>query len=188
MRLQAKLDRDRVRRPPALARLADMRRRVSGPLDRSVFRTQRLRLPYPRHSYELTPLSLYRLGLAGTYGKYRIVPRSAIVGYDELCNTVRAHRADDELTALIARLWQRHGAPSPGVVDAFLRAAAELDRRGPDSDARDRLLEAWLAACAPRSAAGRIRDDAELALCFVLRRARQYAYAVRHRWAPGAHD
>jgi hypothetical protein len=90
-------------------------------------------------------------------------------------------------------------------VDAFLEAARELDRRGagaspkelevilaqPSSlagvsevaardldDARLRLLEAWLRACAPRSAVGRLRDHGELAVCFAFRRARQYAYAV----------
>jgi hypothetical protein len=122
------------------------------------------------------------------YAKYRIVPRSAIVCYDELRETVRADRGTGDLSDFLEGLWQRHGAPSRAVVDAFLDAARRLDcreaehpadQRDPD-DARRQLLEAWVEACAPRSTIGRVRDHVELALCFVLRRARQYLYAA---WA-----
>jgi hypothetical protein len=161
----------------------------------------------------LTRLSLYRLGLSGTFAKYRVVPRSAIVGFDELQATVRAHRGGHDLHGFIQGLWQRHGAPSREVADTFLDAAARLDRHGSGAspaelgavlgppcslvgssissrkhadrapirdleDARERLLEAWLRACAPRSAAGRARDNLELAVCLVLRRSRQYAAAA----------
>ena len=196
-----------------IARLRDAKRRVTGPLDRSAFGTRGLALPRPTRTAELTRLSLYRLGLSGTFAKYRVVPRSAIVGFDELQATVRAHRGDDELHDFINGLWQRHGAPSREIADTFLDAAARLDRSrrgaspaelgtilGPPcslvgaigslrkhgdrvpirnlDEARERLLEAWLHACAPRSAAGRARDNLELAVCLVFRRARQYAVAA----------
>ena len=205
MRGQITSDRRRAYLGPAVARVRDARRRVSGPLDRSAFRPRRISLPPRDRSYELTRLSLYRLGLAGTYAKYRFVPRSAIGSYDELRETVRAHPGTGDLHGLVAALWQRHGAPSRGVVDAFLDAARALDRleaapspleleailehpcalagaaraapRDLDEAGR-RLLEAWLRACAPRGRAGRMRDQAELAVCFVLRRARQYVYAA----------
>jgi hypothetical protein len=164
-----------------------------------------LRLPAGRRSFELTRLSLYRVGLAGTYSKYRVVPRSAIVGYEELREAVRLHQGPGNLAAVIAVLWQRHGAPSREVIDQFLLAATELDRCSQDTaaavfsailrrpcalagldrdgvrgldDARNRLLEGWVRVCRPRSVIGRIRDYAELALCFLLRRGRQYIVAV----------
>lgn len=191
-----------------VARLDAAMRRVSGPLDRSAFGQGSVALPQRGRRYELTRLSLYRLGLAGTYAKYRIVPRSAIVGYEELCATVQAYRGGGELHELISGLWQRHGAPSRAAVDAFLKAAAELDRRGAEASpaeltailaqpeslggldpaplkdldtARRRLLEAWVRACSPPGTGERLRDYAELVVCYALRRARRYAIAAAAR-------
>jgi hypothetical protein len=122
------------------------------------------------------------------YAKYRFVPRSAIVDYEGLLGSVRTDHGRGDLHDLITQLWQRHGAPSRAVVDAYLDAARELDERRSEAcdDDRRRLLEAWARECAPRSAAGRLRDHAELVLCFLLRRARQYIYAAWAVVAPSA--
>jgi hypothetical protein len=158
------------------------KRRVSGPLDRSAFGRQLIALPPGRRSCELTRLSLYRLGLAGTYAKYRVVPRSAIVDYDGLRDAIVRGRGDGDLASFIEELSKRHGAPSRRVVEEFVEAASRLELRenrgdGPDPAERD-LLDAWLRACSPRSAAGRALDFVELAVCFALRRLRQSALAV----------
>jgi hypothetical protein len=179
-----------------------LRRRVSGPLDRTAFRPRRVSLHSGERSSELARLSLYRIGLAGTHSKYRIVPRSAIVDYEQLCEAVHARPGTGDLRGFLIGLWQRHGAASRTIIDSFVAAAGELDRRGSDispdeleailagpcslaglnhgrvgdlGDAGRQLLEAWLRACSPPSAAARLRENAELAVCFVLRRTRQYA-------------
>jgi hypothetical protein len=130
---------------------------------------------------------LYRLGISGTYGKYRVVPRSAIVAHDRLEAAVRNDRGEGTLRSVIERLWRDHGAPSHRVIDEFLAKADRHDRlrdAGPTEDvetARRRILEEWLRACRPPSTAARLRQDVELAVCFVMRRTKQYARALVHK-------
>jgi hypothetical protein len=158
---------------------------------------------------ELSRLWLYRLGLSGVNAKYRAVPRSAIVGFDELRETVQSWSGAEGLHETVLMLWQRHGAPSPDLVSAFLHAAAELDQCPVDAshahiesllaevkalgqggrgagqsvapvdpisalaNAKRRLLDLWVRACAPPSRVAGALELVELATCLVLRRARQ---------------
>ena len=80
---------------------------------------------------ELSRLWSYRLGFTGVHAKYRFVPRSAIVAYDDLEGAVRSWNGEAPLEDTIRTLWQRHGAPSPGVVDGFLAIGRQLDRCSP---------------------------------------------------------
>lgn len=169
------------------ARIDKARRRAAAPLDVTAFTGRgMIHLPSPVSS-ELDRLWSYRLGLSGKYGKYRVVPRSAIVAYDQLAATVQDDRGEVALRAMIEHLWQRHGAPSTEVVDRFLAEAERHDRlvaSGAVTDVaaqRQRLLDAWLRECAPRSAAGRLRDDVELAVCYLGRRTRQYWALARRK-------
>lgn len=169
------------------AGLRNAKRRVSGPLDTSTFAPPVLPWAPSPHSGELARLSLYRLGLSGTYGKYRVVPRSAIVAHDRLEAAVRNDRGEGTLRSVIERLWRDHGAPSHRVIDKFLSEADRHDRlreADPTEDveiARGRILEEWLGACHPPSNADRLRQNVELAVCFVLRRMKQYARALVHK-------
>ena len=125
---------------------------------------------------ELSRLWRYRLGLSGTDAKYRFVPRSAIVGYDELQATVGAWTGDGDLEPVIRHLWERHGAASPRAVEEFLTTAAELDRQGADATAKRRVLEQWLDTCAPKSRMLAALERVELGVGFVLRRIRQRSF------------
>ena len=124
-------------------------------------------------SAELSRLWLYRLGLSGVNAKYRVVPRSAIFDYEGLEEAVRCWSGDQSLHDTIERLWQRHGAPSQKVVDAYLAAASDLDRSSVSQDARRRFLGGWLRACRPPSRATAILEFVELGIGFVFRRIRQ---------------
>jgi hypothetical protein len=127
-------------------------------------------------SAELSRLWLYRLGLSGVNAKYRVVPRSAIVDYDGLEGAVRSWSGERPLHDTIHDLWQRHGAPSPAVVDEFLMAAADLDQGGASEAAKRRVLERWLRACRPPSRVTTGLEFVELGVGFVLRRIRQRTF------------
>lgn len=161
----------------ALQNVRDLQRRVTGRMDTTVFVPTRVtRLPAP-YSSELSRLSLYRLGLSGLFGKYRVVPRSGIVGHDVLAAKVRDDDGTIPLRDVIATLARDHGAPSRDDLNSFL---ADADRVRDAAGRRD-LLERWLAVCAPRSALGRAFDTVELAICFVMRRARLNARILARR-------
>lgn len=169
------------------AGIGKVRRRASGPLDTSTFSPPLLPWAPSPHSSELARLSLYRLGLSGTHGKYRVVPRSAIFAHERLAAAVHADTGEGLLRRVIERLWRDYGAPSRRVIDEFLAEADRHDRSAHIGRAEDlaaerrRILQEWLRACRPPSAASRLRQNVELAVCFAMRRSRQYTRALRFK-------
>lgn len=163
------------------APLSKAARRVSGPLDTGAFGKPLIEWAPAPVKGELSRLSLYRLGLNGTWVKYRVVPRSGIVAFAALAAKVHGDFGDGSLHTVIADLWRDHGAPSRAVIDRYLAEADRIDAMHDDaarSRARRVLLDGWLDECSPRSSVGQLRDNVELGVCWVMRRSRQYTRAL----------